>query len=410
MIRHRDRRTGLVGAVDGDGDRRVAHGTVTVFDRVGKDVGQRLAVVERLNRGVAVVQGVGVGPTSGDRDRAVAAVDGATHGAAAVEVDAGTAGGNANYRRRTIRTGRVGCGRTRAADDVARHGVRAGVFRDAAAVGIGDRGRVGDQNGQRRLAAGLVGAISDGEPDRIGHFPAAVVLAAAGRVIAVGHDARAAVVAGNGQHAVGGVDDHRGGTCCVELRQRDVGSGHGDLGQPARGADREGLAGEAGVFRNSFLTRGRAVLIRHCDRGNRFVSTVDGDAHCRMAHRAVGVFDRVGKDVGQRLAVVQRLYGAVAVVQGVGVGPACGDRDRAVAAVDRATHGAAAVEVDACAAGGNTNHRRRTVRTRRVGCGRTRAADDVARYGVRAGVFREAATVSIGNRHRVGERNRHCIG
>ena len=72
----------VVGAVDGDGQRRSRGIAVLVGDRVGKGLAQRFAGIEPLHRGQRIVERVGVGAVGVERDRAIGSGQCRSHGAA----------------------------------------------------------------------------------------------------------------------------------------------------------------------------------------------------------------------------------------------------------------------------------------------------------------------------------------
>src|SRR6185369_9461038 len=164
-VRHRvfDHRVGIGGrnrlAVAVNGDHQVGGRAVraAVVGGVVERVGQGLTVVQVVDRGVGVVERIGVAAVAADVQRAVRS----DHVEAAVKVGgcgAGAAGGRNVQRRRAAEVG-VGV----VAEHVAGGGVRHRVFGHRA--GIGDRNRLavavnGDhQVGGRAVRAAVVGGV-----------------------------------------------------------------------------------------------------------------------------------------------------------------------------------------------------------------------------------------------------------
>ena len=129
ILHRRGDHCSVVAAVDGDGQRCAAGVSSGVGHCVGEGIGQRVARIQRLHRGVGVVHGVGVGAVAVQHDAAVAAGLGHAQRAAA---DRGNGLGVA-----AIDVGVV-------AQDVARWvGPRRGV---AHAAGFNRRGSVGHRH------------------------------------------------------------------------------------------------------------------------------------------------------------------------------------------------------------------------------------------------------------------------
>ena len=154
-----DARDGVGVTVDGDGERRRAGIAVGVGNCVGVGLGQALPCLQRIDRRIGVVQGVGVAAVSTKHQRAV----GTIHAAADVATGA---------RRRTVGDAghRRGVGTKRVAaragdDDVAACAVGRGVFADGVDVGDGERRGVENVDGQGAgvaVASQIVNRQGDG--------------------------------------------------------------------------------------------------------------------------------------------------------------------------------------------------------------------------------------------------------
>ena len=268
-------------AVDGDGQHRFALVAIRIGDGVADGLGQRLAVVQGLNRGQAVVQLIGPG--------AIAVVD----QLAVLGISRRDGHGALVHAQRVV------------GQDVARDRC-GGVFGDGGRVVLGHGSRVDDLDDQV-VAGALAGQIRDGDREAVAHGVVArrVVVRAARLLVGVGDDAGGGVVAGDGQHAlVGGDDDRVGGVGASHVAARDGDGGDAGFGGHShRTVDRG-----AGAFEHAVVGAGDvADRVNGGDHRGTVGLARDRDGQGGGAAGAV----LVGHGVGDRrfllFAVVQRL-------------------------------------------------------------------------------------------------------
>ena len=261
-----DARPAVGGAVDRDCQCRRARVAVGVGDRVGEGLGERIARLQGVDRSIGVVQPVAVAAVGTEHQGAVGAIDARAVGAGRAGCDVVARRARTGHDagdRRGIGAQRVGAATRR--DDVAGNRVRRRVFGDGVAVGPCDQRGVEDVDDQvARLRVAVV--VLDQDADRIQHLAARVVLAAAARVVVVGHDAGDRVVAGDRQHAFRRIDRNVRGRAVFEggLAHRRAGNGQRSIRiQTVRRANGEGLPSQRGVLRNTDVASHASIGIRN---------------------------------------------------------------------------------------------------------------------------------------------------
>jgi hypothetical protein len=225
-------------AVDGDAQGRRRAAAVAVGQGVGVAVGQALAVVQRIDRRVGVVQRVGVA-------------------AVGIELQVAVAQGHVDRGHRRgvhVGTNRVGTG----AHQHVAVGDQGRVFGDGVGVVLGHRQAVGD--GDVQAVRGAV-AQDVGDDHRNGIEHVAVVVLHGG-VVGVADDAGRRVVAGQGQLAFAAVDRVGGQVGRVgQLGGGEVLTTDAQAAQAGRGTDREAASDRSVGFGDGLVAIGRARIV-----------------------------------------------------------------------------------------------------------------------------------------------------
>ena len=272
---------------------------IGVGDGVTEGVGCRLSCIERLHRGLAVVQRVDVGPVRVQYQRAIDTGDRC----------ADVAGGrywrpcrDARYCRR-IRPQGI-CTRS-GGNDVTAHRVRARIFCDRRRVRFGRRRTVYDVDNEH-ARANTAAQIGHAQGDVIQGMRRARLVERGLQGIGVAQIARCSVISGQRQRPLDGVDALWCRSERRQLRRAQRDTPDGDAGETVRGADLDNTHRRFAGIRNA----GQPLLI---DRGVTFRSTIavhrgDGrrpvgmpiyrDCQCCRAGIAVRVGNGVGEGLG----------------------------------------------------------------------------------------------------------------
>ena len=295
VLRRDDRRSvGL--AIDGDGQFGFADVAIGVGDGVADGLGQRLAVVEGLDSLQAVIELIGPGAVAVVHQRAVLGVGGVDDGRDRVGAE-------------------LVVGQHAAGDRGGR------VFGDGSGVVLGIRRGVDDLDVQI-VALGLASKVGDGNFEEIADRVVAVgvVVGAAGLLVGVGDLAGGGVVTRDGQDALVGGDDNRGGAGLG-----DVLAGHGDASDAGFGRDSHGTCdGVARGFDHAVMARSDiavAILRRDHRRSVGLAGYRNGQGG--RAGRALRVGHGVRDRRGRRLAVIQVLERGAGIERVRAVGVQC---------------------------------------------------------------------------------------
>ncbi len=291
IFRRHHRRT-IRLTIDRDRQRRFARISIGVRDRVANLLNQRIAFVQRLHRCQAVVQRVA--------PRAVAVVD--QHAVLRVA--------RVDDRRRGIRTQRV------VVQHIARNR-RYRIFRDLRHIVFGYRLRIQNLDHQvvaARYASHIRHFHREAVADVVVGFVVRMHLVAFG--VAVADHARGGIVTRHHQHALARIRQRH--------RARSTGARNVHAVDRHRGNARFRRHAHRAIDRRASVLHHTVVALRDISitifrRNHRRTIrlTVDRDRQRRRRGIAIGIRDRVLERLRQRIAIVQFLHRAQAVVQRV---------------------------------------------------------------------------------------------
>ncbi|KWT96743.1 hypothetical protein APY03_2176 [Variovorax sp. WDL1] len=340
------RRAELRGAADRHHQLGGAGAAVGIGDGVAEHLGQRLAVAERGDAGVAGVHLVAIAAVRIHAQAAVCAGQrpAADHARASLEGEGGHGLGHDIGTDAVADVARSAPVRPEHVAADCGHAWPRGVDRG----GVVARGRhIVDHQHAQRARTRVAIAVAHDDGDVVRHFAARMRLPA-GQRVAVGDGTGRRVVAGEREQALVG---HEGDRRRPELRQLCRGQrGAGDLeaAEAVGRADHEaaggGLARVAAVAQPALADGGLAgaagaVAVVE-DQRHAVFGAADGDGDGGRRAVAVSVGDGVVHHLGQRLAGKQVLDDRVRVVERVGVAAVGVDDDAAVGRRERAAQAA----------------------------------------------------------------------